>query len=398
VRVLHVSHTGAISGGEHSLLTLLAHMPPESELGVACPPGPLADRVRALGLPVHRIPGSSASFRLHPLHTAKAMAEIGAAAIAVRGLAQRYGATVLHANSVRAGLVTGLAGTARGPASVVHVRDALPAGATAMRVRLALSSRSDALIAISRYVQKRVEVRRGAASISVIDNPVDLSRFDPSAHDVAECRQMLAAEHGVPLLGIIGQITPWKGQDTLIRAMPLIHERHPGATLAIVGEVKFAGAATRLDNRAYLDTLHGLIAGLGLYRHVRFLGERQDVPQIMRALDILLVPSVAEPFGRTVAEAMAMGTSVIATSEGGPSEMIEHGVHGLLVPPGAQAAWADAVNQILGDPAASRDMAETARQTALKRFDAARHAQAVSDVLTTASEVRHQSQALSRRE
>lgn len=367
------------------MLTLLANMPIETELGVACPPGPLADRVRALGLPVHRIPGSSASFRLHPVHTAKALAEIGAAALAVRGFAQRHGATVLHANSVRAGLVTGLAGAARGPASVVHVRDALPAGRTGMGVRQALASQSDALIAISRYVQRRVEVRRGAASISVIDNPVDATRFDPAAYNVAQCRRILDIEDGLPLIGIIGQITPWKGHDTVIRALPLIHARHPGAKLIVVGEIKFAAATTRLDNRGYLDSLHGLVAGLGLDRDVRFLGERQDIPQILRALDILLVPSVAEPFGRTVAEAMTMGTAVIATSEGGPAEMIEHGVSGVLAPPRDHEAWAAAVMRLLGDRLAARDMADVARAMALNRFDARRHAAAVTKVLTAVS-------------
>lgn len=385
MRVLHVSHTASISGGEHSLTTLLAQMPRDVELGVACPDGPLADVVRGLGLPVHRIPGTSASFRLHPVHTARALAEIGAAAAAVRRVAHRQQATVLHANSVRAGLVTGLAAMVGGPASVVHVRDALPAGMTATAVRRTLASRSEALIAISRYVQRRVEVDRGDTPITVVDNPVDQVRFDPGAYDAVASRRMLGAEDGEPLIGIIGQITPWKGHDAVIRALPLVHERHPGTRLVVVGEIKFAAATTSLDNRSYLARLHRLVGELDLEAHVAFLGERNDIPQILRGLDILLVPSVAEPFGRTVAEAMTMGTSVVATSEGGPAEMIDHGVSGLLAPPGNHKAWASAVNRLLGDRPAATKMAGAARESALERFDAGRHAQRVSEILAAAS-------------
>lgn len=380
-----MSHTAAISGGEHSLLTLLARMPPAVELGVACPEGPLAAAVRALGLPVHVIPGTSASFRLHPVHTLRATAEIAAAAIAVRRIARRRGATVLHANSVRAGLITGLARTGGGPPCVVHVRDVLPPGAAAQVVKRTLASRSVALIAISEYVQRQFAARPDAA-ITVIDNPVDQTRFDPGSCDEAECRQLLAGNDEGPMIGIIGQITPWKGHDTAIKALPLVREVHPGARLVVVGEVKFSEASTRLDNRGYLEELERLVTELHLEQDVRFVGERHDIPQILRALDILLVPSTAEPFGRTVAEAMTMTTPVIATTKGGPSEMIDHGVNGLLAPPGSHPDWASAINRMLSDRHASRTMARAARKMALNRFDADRHARAVTAILASASD------------
>jgi glycosyltransferase involved in cell wall biosynthesis len=385
VKVLHVAHTATISGGEHSLLTLLARMPPELELGVACPEGPLAHAVRALGLPVHRMPGTSASFRLRPVHTARALAELGAAATAVRRIARREGATVLHANSVRAGLITGLAGTAGGPASVVHVRDVLPGGPTSEAVKRALASRSDALIAISRYVQERIAVARDGPPISVIDNPVDQARFDPALYDPAECRHGLGIRACIPVVGIVGQITPWKGHRTVIEALGIVRERHPRALLVVVGEIKFAGAATRLDNHGYLASLHALVETLGLGANVRFLGERKDVPRVLRALNALLVPSEAEPFGRTVAEAMTIGTPVIATSEGGPPELIEAGRSGLLAPPGDVRAWASAVNRVLDDRHAAQELTIAAREVALRRFDAKRHADAVMQVLALAS-------------
>lgn len=382
MRVLHVSHTAAVSGGEHSLLTLLAAMPDELELGVACPDGPLAAAVGELGLPVHRIPGASGSFRLHPARTARALAQVGAAAVAVRRVAAREGATVLHANSVRAGLVTGLAGTLGAPPVAVHVRDVLPEGAAARAVKRSVTARAAALIAISHYVRREFG---GGAGMPVVDNPVDQRRFDPERFEARHCRRALGVDDERPLLGIVGQITPWKGHDTAIRALSLVRERHAGARLAVVGEIKFSATATRLDNRAFLRCLHELAGELDLSADVLFLGERRDIPRILRALDVLLVPSISEPFGRTVAEAMTMATPVVATTVGGPSELLQDGVSGLLAPPGDPEAWAAAIDRLLGDRPAARRMAQRARVVARARFDADRHARAMLAILDSIS-------------
>jgi glycosyltransferase involved in cell wall biosynthesis len=383
MRVLHVSHTSAISGGEHSLLTLLETMPPEIELGVACPKGALADAVLELGLPVHHLPATSASFRLHPVRTARALAEIGAAAAAVRTAATRQNATVLHANSVRAGLIARVAGAGSGPPAVVHVRDVLPDGASALIVKKALGGRSLELIAISHYVEQKFTVGQRGATMTVIDNPVDQRKFDVDAYDVLESRRMLNADPASPLIGIVGQITPWKGHDTAIRALARVRAQHPEARLIIAGEIKFADPGTRLDNRAFLTGLHDLASQLNVAGAVSFLGERTDIPQVLRALDILLVPSTAEPFGRTVAEAMTMATPVIATSVGGPAELIEHGVSGLLAAPGNDVAWASAIDRLLRDRLGARQMATVARDHAMVRFDRVRHMRSVVEVLET---------------
>lgn len=389
MKVLHVSHTSTISGAEHSLLTLLAAMPTDLELGVACPEGPLAVAVRDLGLPVHIIAGTSASFRLHPVRTPRAVAEAVAAGVAVQRIAKRCGATVLHANSVRAGLVTALARTVFAPPAAVHVRDILPEGTTATVIKRVLTSRSAALIAISQYVKQQFEAGRSGDAMTVIDNPVDQRRFAPSAYDARECRRVLGMGMDSQLIGIIGQVTPWKGHDTAIRALRRVRAQHPEAKLLVVGDVKFSEPGTSLDNRAFLRGLHDLSRDLAVTDDVVFLGERDDIPEVLRALDILLVPSTAEPFGRTVAEAMSMGTPVIATSKGGPAELLDHGISGLLAAPGDDRAWADAIGQVLNDRGAAQQMAQTARSSAVLRFDPARHVRSMLAVLESVSAGSH---------
>jgi glycosyltransferase involved in cell wall biosynthesis len=385
MKVLHVSHTTTISGGEHSLLTLLPAIPGQLELGVACPEGDLARAVRALGLPVPEIVGTSGSFRLHPVRTPGAFAEIAAAALAVSRIARRHQATVLYANSVRAGLITTLAARLSGLRSVVHVRDVLPGGAAAGVVKQVLTRYADELIAISAYVARSFAVGGCPRRIPVIDNPVDSQRFDPGAYDAADCRRRLGLDSGTAVVGIVGQITPWKGHDTAVRALARVRLEHPHARLVIVGEVKFANPGTSLDNTEFLKGLQDLAQALGVSGAVAFLGERDDIPSVLKALDVLLVPSTVEPFGRTVAEAMTMGTPVIATSEGGPRELLTDGVSGHLAPPGDAAAWASRINWVLSNRSAARRMTATARRDALLRFGVERHARAVLAVLDSAA-------------
>src|SRR4029077_15956433 len=91
---------------------------------------------------------------------------------------------------------------------------------------------------------------------------------------------------GAAVLALIGQITPWKGQEEAVHVLARVRRSHPEAILLVVGETKFTARATRYDNRAYLERVRALVARLGLDDAVRFLGEREDVPAILRASDV----------------------------------------------------------------------------------------------------------------
>jgi glycosyltransferase involved in cell wall biosynthesis len=211
----------------------------------------------------------------------------------------------------------------------------------------------------------------------VLDNPVDLTRFDASR--LGPIRGSLDE----PVMTVLGQITPWKGQETAIRALGLVRRRFPLARLRIVGEIKFGSAATRLDNHAYLRRLHDVVRELSLEGSVEFLGHRRDVPEILASSTLLLAPSEEEPFGRSVAEAMAAGTPVIATSVGGPAELIEDGRSGLLVAPADPQAWAEAACRLLGDPEFATQIGARAIRVARERFDPDLHARRVLEIYSS---------------
>ena len=140
----------------------------------------------------------------------------------------------------------------------------------------------------------------------------------------------------------------------------------------IVGEAKFVSRSTSYDNRAYESELRHTVADLGLDDAVHFLGERDDIFRVLAGIDVLLVPSTEEPFGRTVIEAMAMGVPVIATDAGGPAEIIRDGVDGLVLPPDATERWAEAASSL-----ARRARSSESRDYAVERFNPQRHADAV---------------------
>ncbi len=397
MNVLYVNHTATVSGGERSLLQLLGALPGEVNPLVATPEGRLAEEVRRMGVPVATITGTAGSLRPHPLHTPKAVAEMALAARQVRRLAARHGAQVIHANSIRAGLVSGLAcGRRSRPANVVHIRDCLPAGSLTSATMRLLAATADVLLANSHYTARWAAGVARNARIEVAHNGVDVERFDP-AHidrDVARaglgpCRQGAAGFRATApgadgqrrvLLGVVGQLSPWKGQDTAIGALALLRDQGVDAHLLLVGSAVFVAPSTRLDNEAYVARLHDLVTRLGLGDRVSFLGERSDVPEIMRALDVLLSPSVQEPFGRAVIEAMAMEVPVIATTVGGPAEIVTDGVQGYLRPPGEPRAWAQAVAMLVADPELAADMGRRGRERVLEAFTTEQHARVVVDI------------------
>ena len=276
----------------------------------------------------------------------------------------------MHANSIRSGLVAGLGSLAGGPPVVVHARDTLAGGPVGAVVRVGLRS-ADLVIAISEHVAGSLRLPR----MEVLHNPVDLRRFDPAAADGRALREELGIGDA-PLLGVIAQITPWKAQDDAIRALAMVREAHPDARLVIVGETKFVGRDVTFDNPAFRRGLDELAAELGVADAVHFLGEREDVPAVLAALDLLLVPSWQEPFGRTVIEGMAMGRVVLATAQGGPREILRDGVDGLLLAPRAPRTWADAATALLADRERMARIGAAAQEAA-QRFDRDRYAAAV---------------------
>ena len=384
MKVLYVNHTAEISGGERSLLDLLGGLPEGVLRHAACPRGELYGALEQLGVSASPITGTSGSLRLHPLHTPRALAEMALAAAQLRGVARRQRSEIVHANSLRAGILAGLARPRAG--TVVHVRDCLPPGAASGATLRLIGATATAVVANSRYTAESLGSGVPAERVHVIHNGIDVGRWDPARIDRERARAALGtAGTRALLLGVVAQLTPWKGQDTAVQALGVLRSQGIDAHLLLVGSAKFRSSAARYDSQAYVQRLRRLVTAGGLEDRVSWLGEREDVASVMRALDLVLVPSWEEPFGRVVLEALALQVPVIATDSGGPREIITEGREGLLRPPRSPEAWAEAIRALADDARARERMGRLGRARVQEAFTLQQHAAALVEIYERAA-------------
>lgn len=377
MNVLYLSHTSRVSGGERALLDLLSGLPERVSATVACPEGDLAELVRAGGKPVAAVPGTDGSLKLHPWRTPRAMLDIVRAGMVARRLAAAAGADLIHANSIRAGLSAAVARRLGGPPAIVYLHDALPPGASSRLISRAVGAGAAALVANSRYTADRFEAVAGSSSVRVNHCPTDLNRFDPAKIDRAAARAGLGLAEATTVLALVAQITPWKGQAEAIRMVGELKRAHPDIRLLIVGKPVFVSRSTRYDNLSYLRDLEALTRELDLIEEVTFLGQRRDIPEILRAADVALVPSWEEPFGRAVTEAMAMAIPVVATAVGGPSEIIRDGVDGFLLPPDHPSRWIARLDELISRSERRTQIGASGRRRVAELFTLEAHVEAM---------------------
>ncbi len=170
---------------------------------------------------------------------------------------------------------------------------------------------------------------------------------------------------GAPVIGIVGRLQPWKGQDRLLAAFALLRERGHEAHLLIVG-----GDSYGLSPE-YASSLPATVAALGLEDRVTMTGEVADARPYIARMDLLVNASEREPFGIVLVEAMAAGLPVVAVDAGGPAEIVQDGVTGRLARSGSSADLADAIEPLLTSPALRARLGAAGRERFEREYSAA---------------------------
>jgi glycosyltransferase involved in cell wall biosynthesis len=251
----------------------------------------------------------------------------------------RDGVDVLHAHKFGSNVWGSLLGrAARVPVVIAHEHTWSFEGAPMRKLvdgRL-IAPLVDAFVAVSRDDARRMTELEGIDPelIRVVPNGIP-AQPAPMGHDV---RAELAIDPDAPLLGSVSVLRRQKAIDVLLRAAAQLREHEPRLHVLVVGDG---------PERARLEAL---AAELGLGASVTFAGRRDDVADVFAALDVLVAPSDFEGSPLALIEAMAAGKAIVATRVGGVPDLIEDGVHGLLVPPRRPDAVADAVRRLLDDP------------------------------------------------
>lgn len=238
-------------------------------------------------------------------------------------------------------------------------------------VRRTLRRLATQLIAPSRVVAESVIGEADPALVSIVPNAAGDEFFELTA-GVAESRDGFGLPVDVPVVGVPGTLRPVKGHPFFFDTAPRVRQSVPECVFAITG----TGEPT------YEAQLHQQVAQLGIAAQVRFLGNVADMPRFYRACDVVCVPSRSESFGRTVIEAFAVGTPVVASAVGGMRETIEDGVTGLLVEYGDVEGLRSALVGVLQDPAAGRTMAARAQRVAVERYSAENYQAAICDIVS----------------
>lgn len=401
-RVLFVeASTGGVVGGSLSgLYHLIRGMDRRRfEIGMALyEPKRIEGDLAALGVRVHRIararlPKEHALLRVNGYHrakeinpvrtglrmgreTARLLAEEVPAAAALTRVIRRTRPDVVHlGNGLRANFDAFLACWMTRTPVVCHVKGFEKYGA---RERWA-SRRTAVVVCMTRAILDYCRERGLAApEARVVYDALDESWFAP-LRERAEVRASLGVPADVPCVGIVGNVQAWKGQHVLVEAMAEVVRSHPATRCVIVGGVHRAG-------RKYADDLQRRVLALGLGERVGFAGFRDDVPDVLQALDVIVHASVRpEPFGRVILEALALGRPVVASDAGGVPELIEHERTGLLATPGDASALAACIERLLASPSEAAAMAARGQASARERFSLERQVAEMSDIYEAAA-------------
>lgn len=224
----------------------------------------------------------------------------------------------------------------------------------ALRLAVALGGH---LVAVSHELARHLsrDLLINPSRIKLIPNGVQLRKAQgPSVRDE------LHVAPDEPLLLAVGNLYPVKGHEYLIDALALLMRRHPRAHVVIAGRGQLA------------NELRARARHVGVSDHVHLLGLRSDIPELLAAADIFVLPSLSEGLPLALLEAMATGRPIVASDVGEVRSALGDGEAGLLVPPGDRAALAGALDSLLSDRRAARTLAMRAQQRAAAEYDMSR--------------------------
>ena len=220
------------------------------------------------------------------------------------------------------------------------------------------------------YTAQGVPRRKG----SIIFNGVDINDFLIS-YDTDLVRSEFNIKSGDILVGIIGRIDWWKGQEYFLKATAEVSKTVPSIKGLIIG---WFSKSSPDRNRQYFEKLQFLVKSLSLEKKIIFTGFRSDISRLMSALDIVVhASSIPEPFGLVVIEGMAAGKPTIATAAGGVLDIIEDGVNGILVPPKSSKAMAEAILWIIQNKDKAEEIGIAARRRIAEKFTVTHQVNAV---------------------
>jgi glycosyltransferase involved in cell wall biosynthesis len=358
LRIVYLGHTARLSGNELALVGVLPYLADVDPYVILAEDGPLVDRLEERGIPVEILPlGERVRGLTRDRVRVSALGSVRAVQTALyawqlAGRLRALNPALVHANTLKAWVYGAPAARVAGVPAVWHLHDRLAPEylpGAAIRLLRALGHRFAAAIVVN-----------SATTLATLNGLAAKATVVPPAIQQRAAVRESRSPNARFTVGMVGRLAEWKGQHVFIRAMA---EAFPDddARGVVVGAPLFG-------EEDYARELRSLCAHLRLEQRIDFRGFREDIDAELASFDVLVHASVLpEPFGQVVVQGMAAGLPVLASAAGGPTEIIENGVTGILYPPGDVQALAAALRRVAAD-LSLRDRLGSAGQERAKDF------------------------------
>jgi len=372
IRILFVNHGSQLGGAEYILLDIVRELVERSCVWLF-EDGPLRGQLEKVGVRTILCPSRHDLANLkRDRSLMRALPMLSGMISIVREIAVASRAhDLIYANTQKAFVLSAVAAALARRPLVWHLHDMLTVehfGKSQIKLVRILANRLAKRVIVPSDAVRMAFIRAGGKEdiVRVVPNGVTLPFWDGD-------RTVLRMQLGLPpgfIIGVFSRLAPWKGQHVLLQALASI----PSASCLIVG-----GALFGEDD--YAAELNHLAKALGVAHRTYFLGQRDDVPMLMRAVNVVVHPSVSpEPFGRTLVEAMLARTPIVATATGAVPEILADGT-GIMVPSANVAALTAAIEMVQGQGAAMAAMVDRAEQRAREMFSSVRMQTAIREII-----------------
>ena len=269
---------------------------------------------------------------------------------------------IVHTHTSKAGILGRLAAKCAGVPIIIHTSHGhvfyghfSPIVSKAFLLTERLMARiTDRMVALTQ-TEKNDHVVLSVFSpekIATIHSGVDMDRYMNVQVNIAEKKRELDLNSKGLVVGTVGWLLPIKGPMYLLKAMPYVWESHPETSLIFVGKGDL--------EKGLKEEVHRM----GVWDKVKFLGWRDDIPEIMQTMDIFVLPSLNEGMGRVLVEAMAAGKPVVASRVGGILDLVKEGQNGCLFEPGDEQGLSLAIKKLLEDKKMRDEMGKRGREMA----------------------------------
>jgi len=207
------------------------------------------------------------------------------------------------------------------------------------------------VVTVSEYVRRYLIEEKGIAADKVVSIPtgIDIERFNPDVVSAVP-REELGIAADAQIVGTVAILRRKKGHHILLDAIPMVLREFPKTVFL------FAGDGPQRKN------IEERISELGIGNNVKLIGLRNDIPEILKTIDLFVLPTLQEALGTSFIESMAMGKPVVGTKAGGVPEVVKDGISGILVEPENPAALAGAIISLLRNRERMRQMGDAGRK------------------------------------